>query len=558
MLVVSLLLVAAASQPAAGGAGGSNATASDDPAAGSFLGPEWTTLDASLRSELRTLALRGLVPLGAISQHPVLRREAAHWFAPMANARGSPGPATEPGATDLPDSVHADTVESAPGSVSAARVARELAEELPTDAALPTAEAVTPYLDRQFGGPRLRLRPYAWFEGAWDGGEAFVWGDEPRVGVAGTLHLGPHLSLHQDVFAGRVEEARKFGDALVNHTDFVLFVENVQATYARRGGFLHVGRFRHAWGPGRFTNLLLAPSAQPFDQLEYGLDLGPFRYQALVGALASSLGKNVALHRLEWSPHPRWLLGVSEGAIYQGEVLQPVYLLGIVPYSIVDRIQAQDLFRSADPAPVRNNVLVQADVLVRAPAAVALWAEVLVDDVGTEHSDHPSRFGFLLGCERELLRGGGEWNYGVEAVKIYDYVYSVYYENSDWSHQERALGSSLGPDAESLRAFFRVRPTAEWEGSLDLVRERHGEGRLGRPWYPSDHPRAGENRGGRPSRLSGTVETASMARVGLAWAPSAGLRLGAWLALTRFEDRRNRSGADEEELSAQLSLRWHH
>ena len=475
------------------------------------LGPEWLTLDSPIRGDLRTLAIRGLLPLGALTVEPGLRAQIAA----------------------------ADTILG----LSARRLERELANS-------------RPLVDTPIGRARLRLRPYVWFEGRWQGGNAAVWGDSPRVGVAGTLHLSPRLSLHEDLFAGDVEDGRRFGDALVNHTDFLLFLESAHLTYARDEGFVRLGRFRHAWGPGRFGNLLVAPSAQPFDQVEYGLEFGAFRFRSITGTLDPGSEKNIALHRLEWLPHPRWLLAVSEGAVFHGTPTQPLYLIGLVPYSVLERVHSQDVFRSRGTAVVRNNVLVEADLLFRWRENAALWGEMLVDDVGTESSEHPTRLGFLLGSEAELTRGGVEWNVGLEAAKIYDFVYSVYYEDSDWTHQERPLGFALGPDSESLRGFLHWRPVVDWEVGVDLILERHGEGRLGQPWYPFSDPRSEANPDSSPSELRGTVERLSAGALELSWFPSASLRTSIRMTLTRVENALNEPGVERDDAQLDLSVRW--
>ena len=504
------------------------------------LGPEWISPRDPIHGSLRSLSIRGLLPLGTATIRRSLRSDIAAWSHPLR------------GRDTAPNGIGA-------GGVSATRIEREFAEELSLQgtsngAALPVP--VTPAIDTSLGEARLRIRPYAWFEGIWRGGEAATWGDRARVGIAGVLHVTPHLTIDHDFFAGQVEDGRRFGDALVNHTDFLLMVESAGLTYARPKGFLRLGRYSHAWGPGRSTNLLVAPTSQPFDQFEWGLPLGNLRFRALVGRLDPSREKNVALHRLEWSPHPRWLLSVSEGAIFHGSTLDPLYLLGIVPYSIMDRVEAQDAFRTGDAASVRNNVLAQADLLVRFRKDSIVWAEVLIDDVGTESSDHPTRLGFLLGAETEL-GSRAEWNFGVELAKVYNYVYSVYYDDSDWSHQARPLGFHPGPDAESASAFLGLRPSVNWEVGLDLAVQRRGEGRIGRPWEPLSDPDPEGSSPTSASTLSGTVERRLSGALSLTFAPSAALRVELRGTRTGIEDLANQAGVSGDDDRVDLAVRWH-
>jgi len=477
------------------------------------------------------MAIRGLLPLSTVTIQGFLRAELATG---CSNGAGSKY------------------------GIAASRVHREFAEEIALATGSPTQfPPLTPMTDVSLGQSRLRLRPYAWFDATWRGGKVATWGDQPRVGIAGTLHLSPHLTLQQDLFAGDVPDGLQFGDALVNHTDFILFVESVGVTYARAQGFLRLGRFRNAWGPGRTSHLLLASTAQPFGQLEYGLVLGDFRFRALSGILDPTSEKNIALHRLEWSPHPRWLLSVSEGAVFHGSPAQPLYALGLVPYSILDRVAAQDVYRTGDLQAVRNNVLVQADVLVRVLDSSALWGEMLIDDVGTESSTHPTRLGFLVGAETEQDAGDGEWNLGLELAKVYNYVYSVYYEDSDWSHQARPIGFELGPDTESGWIFLHWSPAVTWEVGVDLALERRGEGRIGNPWTAESDPSSGGDSPTSPSSLSGTVERRTSGSLSLVWSPTGALRVELRGTRAEFRDLENQAGAKGDDNRIDLTARWH-
>ncbi|MEZ4650411.1 MAG: capsule assembly Wzi family protein [Candidatus Eisenbacteria bacterium] len=516
------------------------------------LGPEWTEPSEPIREDLRILAAQGTVPLRAITGSDLLRSRIAGWWAER-SAGGDAGTGTGRSAGSGPGG---DASASNDTGIANRRVGRELAEEIQglPGGRISAFPALTPFIDRPLGTARLRLRPYAWFEGTWRGGNDATWGDHPRAGVRGSLHLTPNLSLNEDMFAGRVKDGQALGDALVNHTDFLLFVESIDLTWTRGDHYVRVGRFRHDWGPGRNGDLLLSGSAPPMDQVHYGLALGPFSFSSSCGPLSRTAEKNVALHRLEWSPHPRFVLGLSEGATFPGSPFDPLYLLGLVPYSVLDRMHAQDVYADDDALSVRNNVLAQIDLAARIRSTL-VWAEMLIDDVGTEDSRHPSRLGFLAGAET-VFESHGLWSAGAEAAKVYDYVYSVYYEDSDWSHQGEAIGWPLGPDSESLQAFVSWQPSIEWQVRGEGIVLRHGEGRIGDPWYPPDDPRSSGNDSG-PSSLRGVVERRAGGALSLAYEPSAEIRIALRASHVAIDNAGNVDGMGADDDRLELSVRWH-
>lgn len=497
------------------------------------LGPEWTDPSDPIHEDLRTLAAQGVLPLRVLTSSDLLRSRIAGWRV------GSPSGAEN----------HV--------GVAVRRIEREFAEELALDTPLDTTlvSPLDPLIDRPLGTTRLRLRPYVWFEGTWRGGSDATWGDHPRVGIRGSLHLTPNLSLNQDMFAGRVKDGRALGDALVNHTDFLLFVESVDLTWTRGDHYLRVGRFRHDWGPGRNGNLLLSGVAPPMDQVHYGLTFGPFSFYSSSGPVNRTAEKNVAIHRLEWTPHPRFVLGLSEGATFPGSPFDPLYLLGIVPYSVLDRMHAQDVYQEDDALSVRNNVLAQIDATARVGTGL-LWAELLLDDVGTEDSSYPSRLGFSAGAESVLETDGALWSAGIEAAKVYDYVYSVSYEDSDWAHQGEPIGWPLGPDSESLHAFVSWQPSIEWRLQAEGVVSRHGEGRIGDPWYPSEDPRSTDN-DSDPSSLRGVVERRTVGALAVTYEPTGELRIEVRASHIAIDNQGNLDGVDEDDDRIELSVRWH-
>jgi hypothetical protein len=515
-----------------------NATPAQEPesgdprgAASDVFGPEWIPPDSDLARDLRTLAIRGWLPPRVWTDRPLTRMDAARLLA----AAGGPG-------------------RSSPVWT---RTARELAGELQSLGFSPPRPEIPPLYEVPLRSGRIRIRPYAWFDGRWKDRQGPTWGNRPRVGVAGTAHLSRRLSLHEDLFAGRVQNGRTFADALIAGTDFLLFLESVYAGYEGPGFSARLGRMGHGWGPAGAGNLLLSGSAPPFDHLEYTLPLGRFRFQALTGVLSLPVEKNIAAHRLEFRAAPNLQLGVSEGAIFHGSPWQPLYVLGFVPYTLVERLQGQDVADRVRYLEVRNNVLWQFDLFWNTGRETAVWAAVLLDDIATETADMPSRMGFLVGAEAAPSRASGDWKFGCEAAKVYNYTYSVYYEESDWSHQDQPLGYPLGPDVESLRAYADWTPTSDWGGRATARWTRKGEGEIGVPWYPAIYPQAALNPGSKEYELSGVVENRIGVILELRHDPSAAVGGKVRLTLDSVKNRGHVRRGREGEALLELLLQVH-
>jgi hypothetical protein len=196
--------------------------------------------------------------------------------------------------------------------------------------------------------------------------------------------------------------------------------------------------------------------------------------------------RSLAAHRLQWDVTPRLTVAVAEAARYQGGA-HPLYLLGIVPYTLVERLDQQEGPPDSTRAYARNNVLWSADVEWRFWPAAMLYAEVLADDIATESSAMPTRGGFQLGARWAPRGRGWDWTLGAEYTRVSNYTYSVYYQDvcqCDWEHLGEPLGYGLGPDVEDLLVHAWAAPTLSWSAKAWLELTRKGEGAIGKPWQP--------------------------------------------------------------------------
>lgn len=503
--------------------------ASEEPGEPFRHGPEYFPADDPDAEAVRELALRGELPLGFATVRPFTR------------------------------SVLARSLRSGNSAGSATRdlLVEEVEDELGTLSGSPRPRRGVAAFERIIPGGSFRLRPYVWFDAKWKDARGISWGDQPRVGARGTAHYGPRFAVHQDVFLGRVRDGRRFADALVNHTDLLVFVESAYASFQSDHWEARIGRLRQSVGPGGESSLLLSPRAGAFDHLGYSVRLGSLRFRSMTGVLRTATEKNIALHRLEWSAHPRFILAVTEGAVFQGSPVQPLYLMGFVPYTIVERLQGQDALSANGVPLVRNNLVWQFDATWRAFRSGAVWSEILVDDVGTETSDLPTRLGFQVGVDVVPRTRWGDAKLGLRAAKVYDFTYSVSYENSDWAHQGRPLGYPEGPDVEQASVELGIRPTKEWSTSVRLQVIRKGEGRIGSPWYGEGDPRSEQNPPGPEYDLRGVVERRLGIDWTLAWTPSGTVRIESRVHIEAVENLDHEAGNDEPEARFDLLARWH-
>jgi hypothetical protein len=381
------------------------------------------------------------------------------------------------------------------GSQSATRFQRDLAWELEGMGATPPTGETPPLLEMISGETRLRFRPYVQATPRLtlsNGDSDWDWSDSTRAGFTGALYLGRNVAVTGDVFIGDVKDGRRFADPLFAGTDILVYSERFDVNIRTPVADLRFGRDRHRWGAGAWGNLILDNTSVPFTFGQYDVTLGPwFRFRAMTGVLNVGRGLYAAAHRFSWTPSPKLELSFTEGVRFQSDQPSLLYALGFIPYTLVERIQTQDSLDDSTRFNRRNNVLVSLGWVWRTADDHAFYGEILADDISSEDGSTPSRWGFLGGYVLAPRLNGWDWTLGIEAAKVYNYVYSVYYSDlcdCDWEHQGIGLGFPDGPDSERLLLRALVDVTREWGGDLVITAFRHGQGDVGRPWFPLDRP----------------------------------------------------------------------
>jgi len=462
--------------------------------------------------DLWRLELSGALPAGITSTRSVSRGEAAAW---IANAERDPR--ADPASLERLKRAFARELrrEGTPISVRETRPAILLRGE---NAGASARDAGV--LD----GARseLRLGPTAGVQGhAGDGGREKL-GDSTRVGIYGVYLISDRAALQGEIFVGHIPEGRSIGDPLINHTDILYFSEDAGATFATRELRMRFARARHHWGagPGGSGSLLLDQRAQPIDHFEWNLDLpAGIRFVSWTGVLNAYEKRGIAAHRLDVPLGRNLRVALSEGVRYQGGFGDPLYVLGLLPYTLVQRLDEQDTRLVTLRKPQRNNVLADAEIVWRPRPGGIVYGEMLVDDLPAATGHNPARIGARIGISAMPRVAGAPLEVDLEGTKVGRYVYAVAYDGGcecDWIHQGDAIGSPDGPDQEALRLRAVRSLGCDHRIEIELLYANRGAGRLGEAWVE----RAG-NAGGtrRALEVSPPVERDRRLTAVWRWAP---------------------------------------
>lgn len=374
---------------------------------------------------------------------------------------------------------------------------------------------------------------------------------ESRAFLQVRANLSPRLFAATEVRLQRTGSSRNIGDSLVKNEDLYLDAGETYVSFSPESVQGFVGWVRNRWGPGTTGTLLLSDASPPFATIRWERRVGGvLAFHALTGVLADPDHRYLAAHRLTWTPTPSLAIGLAEAARYDARSLEFLYVLNLIPYTLVERISSKT--RAEDPEILnRNNVMMSADVVWRARPGLRLTAEFLLDDLATESAGMPNRLGYQLGVEQWLSFFSRPVGLSAEFTKVFRYTYATFYERN-YIHADRPLGYALGPDVENLNVELRADVTADWSGWLGLQATRSGESGLGDAWAPGSPSSAWA-----AATLSGTVESDVAVRLGAEVRP----RPYAWGDLVVGYHRIRNAGHDDSrseglfEMRAAVSLR---
>jgi hypothetical protein len=347
-----------------------------------------------------------------------------------------------------------------------------------------------------------------------------------RGGVQASAMPGPNVLLFTDVFAGTKSpgphgnpvESRHFG-----------LIEGVQVNpyfdraYLRARGALGTATLGHSWlrwGPGATGGVGLSDGSPAYDFAEFRTRfLRRLQLEWFVATLDPVTGTYLAGHRIEVRPGASLDLALSELARFDGVANAPLYLLPVIPYSLIERrvIKSSDLPADSLAGTSQNSVMWVADVTWRVRPGTRLYGEIAVDDISFSSEKRPLSIAWQTGAHGRWRRGSGALSARGEYARVYRYTYSSYH-HQDFAFHGLPTGYPLGPDAEQFFGQLAWARSTDWTLTLEGALIRKGEAELG-DYYILDSPRP-------PLSLSGVVEQNARVAASVDWSPAAGLTLG--------------------------------
>ncbi|KPJ59967.1 MAG: hypothetical protein AMJ46_08425 [Latescibacteria bacterium DG_63] len=376
-----------------------------------------------------------------------------------------------------------------------------------------------------------------------------------RAGVRVQAILRPGITVFEDLYVGKHAEAWRYSEELFGLEDVVVFTDRFYV--AMRTPFFDaaVGRDKLRWGPGRTGTLLLSDGAPSYTLFSASRTLGRrVKISTLSAILDSQEGKYLAAHRLDLAPWDFLQVGLSETAVYHSRYVEPLYAISLVPFTFVERLLHRD---SQDPRPddpLRNNLAIGSDIVLRPAKGASLYAELMLDDVSEESGKRPTRLAYQLGTGISRPIGGRYVNFTAELSRVWNYTYCVCYSSlydRDHSHQSVPLGYDLGPDSRRVLFLASCDLSRDLEIGASWEEILKGEGTLEEPWCEA----AGDV---SASEFSGTVETARTGTLFVSWLPRDNFRVETAVGLADVTNENHVEGESESRalFSLRCILRW--
>ena len=430
------------------------------------------------------------------------------------------------------------------------RLARELAREFQDLEVAPPVTETGPLVDVGPREQRFRVAMAGHARGDYDAKGDIHWRmrDESSLAARMSLQLWPAFGAYEELGITRIRGQREFIDAIAEGSDLESAVLRGELTARVHPITIAAGYESFRWGPGRRGTLLLSDAAGPigfllFQGAVHGEKVG-VTASALSAVVSAADNAYLAAHRIELTL-PRWSFGFSEAARYTSNGVDLLYGVGILPYTVIERIRIREASSDSLRSRERANVMASADVTVRATRELTLYGELLVDDYASESADMPNRIGYQLGFRSDRPWGAHAVHFQGEYARVRNYTYSVDY-GQDYIYRGRPLGYSLGPDAENVyvEAFFDI--TRDWQLRWSGDFTNHGEGRLGVPWFPAQGAVS-------TAGLSGVVEQRREVWGDARWMPRDDVDVSLGLGFRRVRNDQNVSGADRDSWLARFS-----
>jgi hypothetical protein len=501
------------------------AAASSLPAAANPL--EYLPVGDPLEAELRTLDLLDPGPLGGRIQLPRLHTRPLQRF--EFQGQGAP--------PELP----------AIYQVSLLRLERAFGRDAVASFAARPGVSSTPRLLETEGGDGSRLEISTGLEGGGSVDQhtsAFI----DRSGMRLRMSAGVERWLaFTNLLLGYVQDAHTFTDPVLQHSDFITYTDETYLAYAAPAWGLQFGRNRWHWGPGEESALTLSKTSPAITGFEFHGRLRALKLDAtaLSATLGASAGEQLAAHRIEWQPLSSTRFGLTEMARYHSSSWEPLYVVGIIPYVLVQRLQAQDEPDSIEA--LRNNVIMAVDAAWRVAPGTRAYGELLVDDFNTHTHNVPDKLGFQLGLEGVGTVGGSRVTWGTEYTRLSRFVYTSFFGRS-YETQGQPLGYFTGPDSRrvKVRGAWDLSPLWQVRAAASLT--DRGESGLDRPFVEGSPPEDTFD-------FLGVVERTRDFELGLRWWPASGVDIAVAGGYRRIDNQGHAEGVDDGTPFGTLALR---
>lgn len=340
-------------------------------------------------------------------------------------------------------------------------------------------------------------------------------------GLVGRISMGiERLAAYSEYVVGRIENARAFSDPIIPDNDLIVLPDDTYLSFTEELGrwSARFGRGRWHLGPGQEGSLVLSQTSPTLTGLAFRANLRPLRADliAISATLKQAAGEQLAAHRFEWQPMDWMRVGVSEAARYHGTGWKPLYLVGAIPYVIVQRLERQyevDSLRS-----VRNNVLTAADLTLRLFPGFRGYGEILIDDIHARSGKLPNKIGYQFGWDGAFALGSGRILHGAELTRLTRYVYTSFF-GRDYVVDDRSIGYPYGPDLRRVMLRAGWDPNVDWNFTVRATHTDKGENDLDEPFLPNS-PRVDA------FQFEGVVENLRDVEGSVTWGPASGVELG--------------------------------
>jgi hypothetical protein len=308
------------------------------------------------------------------------------------------------------------------------------------------------------------------------------------------------------------------------------------------------GRRDPAWGRARWGRLAISGAAPTFDQIDGRFLVGALSFHALHAFVEYDAlpGEDfpeweqmyLAAHRLSFDG--AWgSVGFSETVIYSGTTPDPVYVIPIFPYYLMQHNEREN-----------DNILWSLDLLYRPVRGLDLYGEFLIDDLQYDrNTDHPDKYGVTLGAAWFGEAAGRDYALTAEYTSVRKYTYTATRLGYRFEHAGMPTGFALGPDSDLLTLEGVWHATHEWSAGVTYRHSRKGEGRVTDRFVAGMDP--------APSFPSGVVWTTDRLSLEVGYEDLRGVFAGFGLAWQSVENRENVLGEDRDgwELWAGVQVR---